>query len=301
MKSAVLHFVLMGCSLFLTGVTGCASMGGYSGKTLYISSKPNGATVTIYDRTGEKIQETITPASVYMNGKSPFRIEITKNDYEKAVFEVKKGFNSAYWDNIPAVLVGGIGLVGLIYDPLVGAVIKLSPNPIDAKLSFTPEALAAQEARRKIVAEEQARITAEKAEAERLAAEERQRQKEADAAIREAKFNPNKLDRSQYREIKAEDFSFDMVAGRLAVGTKVVFSAKFWTKPTGTNYRFENVNSLITLSTTHNFVRDMPDICFEGHQSFFYGGWLPQTSVKIFVTVKRTGQSGECSVDIVEW
>jgi tetratricopeptide (TPR) repeat protein len=125
-------------------------------------------------------------------------------------------------------------------------------------------------------------------------------QKKKAAEAKEAKFNPNKFDRSQYKEITVEDFSFDMVAGKFNAGTKISFKAKFLTKPTGMNYRFEDVNSLITFSTTHNFVRDIPDRCFGPYQHAFLG-WQSQDSVKIFVTVKKPGQSGECSVDIVEW
>jgi hypothetical protein len=150
--------------------------------------------------------------------------------------------------------------------------------------------------------EEVAAIEAQqKAEAEAKRAEEEataKAEKEAEAAAKEAKFNPNKLDRSQYKEITVEDFSFDMAAGNLPVGTKVAFKAKFFSKPTGTSYRFQDVG-LITLSSTHNFVRDMPDYCFGPYQSLF--GWIPQTFVKVYATVKKSGQTGEASVEIVEW
>jgi type II secretory pathway pseudopilin PulG len=128
---------------------------------------------------------------------------------------------------------------------------------------------------------------------------ERAAREEAQTAAREARFNPNRLDRSQYRVIKVEDFSFDMVAGNIATGAKVAFNAKFLTKPTGTSYRFENVDMGITLSTTHNFVRDMPDRCFGLYETS--RGWQSQDAVKVFVTVKRPGKSGECSIDIIEW
>lgn len=125
-------------------------------------------------------------------------------------------------------------------------------------------------------------------------------EREARAVEKEAKFNPNKLDRSKYKEITVEDFSFDMVAGNMPVGTKVAFEAKFLTKPTGTTYKFHNINYLITLSTVHNFVRDMPNYCFGPHQTLF--GWEYQAApVKIFLTVKKAGEYGECSVDIIDW
>jgi hypothetical protein len=123
--------------------------------------------------------------------------------------------------------------------------------------------------------------------------------KKADAEAKEAKQNPKNLDRSLYKQVTVEDFSFDMVAGNLLVGSKVSFKANFLTKPTGTRYNFKDVNMLITLSSDHNFVRDIPEFCFTG---MYYGAYIPSmTTVNVYVTVKKTGQTGECSVDIVEW
>jgi hypothetical protein len=138
----------------------------------------------------------------------------------------------------------------------------------------------------------------EKAEAEAKEKAEREAKEKAEAEAREAarkaaeeaKRNPHNLDRSLYKEITVEDFSFDMVAGNLAVGSKVCFRAKFFTKPTGPTYRFDDIDRAITLSSSHNFVRDIPERFFD---------W--QHFVKIFVTVTKTGQTGTCSVDIVEW
>jgi hypothetical protein len=133
--------------------------------------------------------------------------------------------------------------------------------------------------------------------AERTAAAEAK--KKADAEALEKKQNPNNLNRSAYKEITVEDFSFDMVAGNLAVGSKVCFNDNFLRKPTGTEYTFKNVNFGLTLSSNHNFVRDIPESCFTG---MIWGSYVPSmTRVKVFVTVKKTGQAGTCSVDIVEW
>ena len=92
-----------------------------------------------------------------------------------------------------------------------------------------------------------------------------------------------------------------MDAGNLAVGAKLTFMAEFSSKPTGTGYRLKNIDSYITFSTRHNFVRDMPDSCFGPSGSLWSGGVLPQQEVKIFVTVKKAGRGGECSVDIINW
>jgi hypothetical protein len=133
---------------------------------------------------------------------------------------------------------------------------------------------------------------------EREAAEASRRKAAAEA--REAKQNPGGLDRSLYKEITVEDFSFDMVAGRLPVDSKIFFEAKFFSKPTGTRYTFDDVNFSIILSTDHNFVRDIPDGCFERRFNILRQVW-EVSSVKVYVTVKRAGQTGECSVDIMEW
>jgi hypothetical protein len=151
------------------------------------------------------------------------------------------------------------------------------------------------------LAEEQRLVEERRLAEERLAEAKRKAEAEAArAAAEEAMHNPNKLDRSSYRGIKVEDFSFDMVAGKLAAGTKVAFTAKFLTKPTGTTYLFEDVNFGITLSSNHNFVRDMPDRCF-GPWNHWFLGWQSKSAVNLYVTVKRPGQPGECSVDIIDW
>ncbi len=85
-----------------------------------------------------------------------------------------------------------------------------------------------------------------------------------------------------------------MVAGKLPVGSKVVFIAEFGLKPTGVEYHFQEVDSLITISTNHNFVRDIPNECF----GIRLAGNKP---VKVYVTVKSSGKISKCSVDILEW
>lgn len=124
--------------------------------------------------------------------------------------------------------------------------------------------------------------------------------KKAEEEAKDAKFNHKKLDRSQYKGITVEDFSFDMVAGNLAAGSKVAFEAMFFTKPTGTKYMFKDVDMGITMSSDHNFVRDIPDICFNSVYNSFVGH-IPQRTVRVYLTVKKPGKYGECSADIINW
>jgi hypothetical protein len=194
-----------------------------------------------------------------------------------------------------------LGIGGALYDIFTGKLNGVSPQPATVVLEKTPEV----QAREREEAERMAQIAAEEAArvAQQRAEEEAKRKAEAKAAAKaaedEAKFNPNKLDRSQYKKVAIEDFSFDMVAGKLSAGSKVAFEAKFLFKPTGTEYSFRGVDLGITLSSDHNFVRDMPDWSFGSADTLF--GRLPQQDVTVYVTVKKPGQLGECSVDIVEW
>jgi hypothetical protein len=70
-------------------------------------------------------------------------------------------------------------------------------------------------------------------------------------------------------------------------------------KPTGTTYRFDNMDLSITISTNHNFARDIDNIHFDDES--FFGLALPQLSVKIYVTVTKTGEYGTATVDIIDW
>ena len=131
------------------------------------------------------------------------------------------------------------------------------------------------------------------------AAAARQAEQEAQAARREAMFNPGRLNRAAYRETKVEDFAFEMDAGRLPAGTKLAFTVRFMGKPTGVRYNFRNTSALLTFTAAHNFVSNMPGIFFGPGVGLF--GPEDQSSVKVFVTVRTPGPRGECSVDIVEW
>jgi hypothetical protein len=154
---------------------------------------------------------------------------------------------------------------------------------------------------------EEGQVIASQREAEKAKVEaEKEAKAEAERKAREAKWNPNNLDRSQYKGIAVEDFAFDMAAGKLPAGSKVQFLAKFLTKPTGTAYRFQDISLAINLTSNHNFVRDMPSKCFETSLVDLLGLFgspllIDQQAVRIYVTVQKPGQAGECSVDIVVW
>jgi len=125
-----------------------------------------------------------------------------------------------------------------------------------------------------------------------------------DAPLRAVR-NPDSLNLTQYRQISASDFSFEMVAGRLPVGSKVRFQARLLGRPTGTSYKFREIDTGITLTSRHNFVRHLERIHFESYTERhpFQAGFLniEQQTVLVYVTVQRQGQRGECSIDALNW
>ena len=311
-------------------LSNCATILDEGNQKLTVETTPSRADITVENSKGETIITASSPCAIELKGKGigPFTIEANSSNYMPEKRTLKKKFKHVFWFNFlisgisiggglayKAIIAenataeyrkttnilsyaimgagGGAGLIGALYDVLSGNTYGFDESKIEIPLKMTTEAIAAQEAQARAEAQQREEAEAKrKAEAEAKAA--------ALAAENETKFNPNGLDRSKYKNISVEDFSFDMVAGKLSVGTKLAFSAKFLTKPTGTSYLLHGVNGALTLSTTNNFIRNMPNKCFESTRNL-YGGWDEQVYVKVYVTVKRTGQLGECSVDIVEW
>jgi len=166
-------------------INGCATLtkplvgGGYGvtfGKELKIRTSPSDATVVVYSKTGKIIPQTRSKDKdgfeyiiVKLNGSSPFTIEVSANDYLKTTIKLKRRFNHFYWLNIP-FLIGGVGLVGIVLDPILGNTVYLPvENPYYIGLQNTPEYLAQKAAREKI-ADEERKIAAEKKAAEKKVA-----------------------------------------------------------------------------------------------------------------------------------
>jgi hypothetical protein len=299
---------LVAAFLLASGLTGCASLSG--SKSVAIDAYPAGTSVVIYDAKGNKVEVDGTFRSggtVTLPKTATYTFEASKENYAPKKVTVKPKFNHLFWGNfllagvgvgVGSVLgestsdelfsysyfaygIGAIGVIGIFYDIFTGSLQTMPSQPITFSLEMTPEGLAQQAAQQ--TAQKQAEVE----------------KKQAEAEANELKRNPKGLDRSQYKEISVEDFTFDMVAGNLKVGTRVCFEDNFLGKPTGTEYRFNGVNALLTLSSTHNFVRDIPESYFTG---ILLGRYIPQfTTVTVYVTVTKTGEYGTGSVDIVEW
>ncbi len=111
-------------------VTGCASIVSKSDYPVSFNSSPEGATITIIDKNGQKIYRGKTPAQItlksgtgYFSG-AKYNVIFEKEDCEPQTVVLEKSLDGWYIGNI---LFGGIiGL--LIVDPATGAMWKLPPT-----------------------------------------------------------------------------------------------------------------------------------------------------------------------------
>jgi hypothetical protein len=109
-----------------------------SSQNIRISSSPDNASVVIYDKHNMKVWDSSTPAVVnlergdgYFSGSS-YRVEITKEGYEKQTVQISSGLNGGWYLAGNLVLGGLIGWI--IVDPISGAMWTLKPKDISADL-----------------------------------------------------------------------------------------------------------------------------------------------------------------------
>ncbi|MDR2653343.1 MAG: PEGA domain-containing protein [Prevotellaceae bacterium] len=115
-------FLLMATIIFLTS---CASIISGTHQSVLISSSPSDA--TIYDN---GLQIGKTPISARLERKRDHAISIKLDGYEPYQILIKREFNEWYLGNI---LFGGI--IGLVIDPITGALYKLTPKQINVELN----------------------------------------------------------------------------------------------------------------------------------------------------------------------
>jgi hypothetical protein len=122
-------------------------------------------------------------------------------------------------------------------------------------------------------------------------------QEKHEKARMELVFNPNSLDRKSYRQTTAQEFSYNMTAGNLRSGNKVVFIAYFSSRPNSNNYSFRDVSYRLNLLASSNFAKDLPRNYFSDEMLFT----RDVKPVRVYVTVTRIESYGECKIDIMEW
>lgn len=129
---------LITASLIATSLTmtGCASIISGSTQTLTFKSVPEQASISITNKSGEKVHTGVTPATVTLkrgNGffkPAAYDVTFKKEGFQAKTIQVTGTVNGWYIANI--IFGGLIGL--LIVDPATGAMYTLNPNDINAVL-----------------------------------------------------------------------------------------------------------------------------------------------------------------------
>ena len=112
-------------------LTSCATI--ISGTTQSVNFNSTPSSATIFDN-GMQIGKT--PLSAELSRKKDHAITIKLDGYQPYEIMIRKEFNAWYIGNI---IFGGI--IGLVIDPLTGAIHKLTPDQINAELDGTNAAL----------------------------------------------------------------------------------------------------------------------------------------------------------------
>lgn len=114
------------CSLALTFlVSGCATIVSGSKQNVKFSSNPSTASIFI-----DEVEVGKTPFEIKLARKSEHSVMIKLEGYQTYQTNLTKKFNAWYVGNF---LIGG--LIGLIIDPITGAMYNLTPSEINAQMS----------------------------------------------------------------------------------------------------------------------------------------------------------------------
>ena len=117
---------IISCSLALTLLlSSCATIVSGSRQKVRFSSNPSAATVFI-----DEVEVGKTPFEMKLTRKSEHSVMIKLDGYQTYETKLTKKFNAWYIGNI---LFGG--LIGIIVDPITGAIYNLSSNDINAQMS----------------------------------------------------------------------------------------------------------------------------------------------------------------------
>ena len=117
---------IIACSLALTLLlSSCATIVSGSKQNVKFVSNPSSATIFI-----DEVEVGKTPFEMKLARKSEHQVMIKLEGYQTYQTSLKKKFNGWYLGNI---LFGGI--IGLIIDPITGAMYNLTPEEINAEMA----------------------------------------------------------------------------------------------------------------------------------------------------------------------
>ena len=103
----------------------CATIISGSRQTIQFNSNPANATVFI-----NEIEAGKTPFQKRLKRNEEYKVSIELEGYETYETKLTKKFNEWYIGNI---IFGG--LVGLVVDPITGAIYKLSPKEVNSRMT----------------------------------------------------------------------------------------------------------------------------------------------------------------------
>jgi hypothetical protein len=117
---------IISCSLALTLLfSSCATIISGSKQNVKFASNPSSASIFI-----DEVEVGKTPFEIKLARKSEHSVMIKLDGYQTFQTNLTKEFNAWYLGNI---LIGG--LIGLIIDPITGAIYNLTPNEINAQMN----------------------------------------------------------------------------------------------------------------------------------------------------------------------
>ena len=125
MRKASTIVCVLGTVLAVLVLGGCATILAGTDQSVTLNSTP-AAHVVVKANSGQVVYEGQAPATVKLPKKYTYSVEITLEGYQKQTVPIMQSFNALYLVNI---LCGG--LVGLIIDPITGAMWNLEPNEIN--------------------------------------------------------------------------------------------------------------------------------------------------------------------------
>ncbi|WP_373376321.1 hypothetical protein [Cupriavidus nantongensis] len=124
-------------------LSGCASIMSGGTQPVTIKSVPEGASVTVTNRAGEKVHNGTTPVTLTLNRgagyfkSETYKAEVKKEGYEPRQLDIVSTVNGWYIGNI---LFGGV--IGLLaVDPATGAMYSF-PDSVNATLNVSEKTVA---------------------------------------------------------------------------------------------------------------------------------------------------------------
>jgi hypothetical protein len=127
---------ILACAVAALASSGCATIVAKSSQTITVTSVPDGASVSIVNKSGQAVHSGSTPLTVTLRkGRGYFKpetytVRFAKEGYQPREITVRGEVNGWYFGNV--VFGGLIGLLAV--DPATGAMYTLKPKAVSSTL-----------------------------------------------------------------------------------------------------------------------------------------------------------------------